>query len=55
MSMGTKQINEQNSITKYLEKCNHDGQCIKACVQCGLVVNQCRSSMARWESRLFLT
>ena len=33
------QSNEQNSITKYLEKCNHDGQCIKACVQCGLVVN----------------
>ena len=33
------QSNEQNAITKYLEKCNHDGQCIKACVQCGLVVN----------------
>ena len=33
------QSNEQNAITKYLEKCNHDEQCIKACVQCGLVVN----------------
>ena len=33
------QNNEQNAITKYLEKCNHDVQCIKACVQCGLVVN----------------
>jgi hypothetical protein len=33
------QSNEQNPITKYLEKCNHDGQCIKARVLCGLVVN----------------
>ena len=33
------QSNEQNAITKYLERCNHDGQCIKACVQCELVVN----------------
>jgi hypothetical protein len=33
------QSNEQNAITKYLEKCNHYGQCIKVRVLCGLVVN----------------
>jgi hypothetical protein len=28
-----------SSYKQTTEKCNRDGQCIKACVQCGLVVN----------------
>ena len=31
--------NEQIAIVKHLENCFYDGQQIKACVECGLVVN----------------
>ncbi len=31
--------NEQNAIVTHLENCFYNGQQIKACVECGLVVN----------------
>ena len=33
------QTNEQNAIVKYLETCGDNGHSIKACVECGLVIN----------------